>query len=144
MIQAINLGPDPASDVVISDVIPAAVTFVSASPSPGGACTLAATLPAQLRCIWSDLTAVGPAGVRSVRVVVTVPAGTPGGTSILNTATVASVSIDPAPENNSASDLTTVYVGGPSADIEVQRSWSSAQNRAVGWPSRWASRSRSG
>ena len=46
---------------------------------------------------------------------------TPRGTSILNTATVASVSIDPAPENNSAFALTTVYVGGPSADIEVQK-----------------------
>ncbi len=33
-----NLGPDEASDVLITDTIPAEVTFVSASPSPGGIC----------------------------------------------------------------------------------------------------------
>ena len=125
---ATNLGPDEASAVSIADTIPAEVSFVSASPSPGGVCDVTrAALGGSVSCVWSGLTAVGPDSARSVRLVVRVPSGTPGGTSILNTAQVTSASSDPAMENNSASALTTVFDRlSPSADIEVQKTLSVA------------------
>jgi uncharacterized repeat protein (TIGR01451 family) len=120
---ATNMGPDEASDVSITDTIPSVVAFVSASPSPGGLCTeTRSALGGSVSCVWPDLTAPGPDGARSVRLVVRVPNGTAEGTSILNTAQVTSASSDPAAGNNSASALTTVFSGGSSsADIEVQK-----------------------
>ncbi len=80
-----------------------------------------------MRCLWPDLTAVGPEEAHSVRLVVRVPSGTADGTIILNTAQVSSASADTSPENNSASAATTVFAAASSsADIEVQKTMSVA------------------
>jgi uncharacterized repeat protein (TIGR01451 family) len=122
VLAATNLGPEKAGDVTIQDATPAGTVFVSVSPSPGGSCTTpAAGTAGTVICVWSDATAMGPAGERSFRLVVRVAADAVNGTSVLNTGGVTTTSFDPALENNSASALTNVYVGGPSADIEVQK-----------------------
>ena len=136
VLVATNLGPDPAGDVSIVDVLATTVAFVSASPSPGGACvTPTSATGGSVRCDWPEVTPVGAEGERSVRIVVRVPAGTPEGTVILNTASVSTTSIDSIVENNSASAVTTVYSGGTSADIEVLKTLAGGSNLvAIGQP----------
>jgi uncharacterized repeat protein (TIGR01451 family) len=121
VLVATNLGPDEASDVAIEDATPPGTIFVSASPSPGGACTAPTPARPTVRCVWPALTAVGPDAARRVTLVVRVAANAANGTRILNTGEVTTPTTDSTPENNSAFALTNVYVGGPSADIEVQK-----------------------
>jgi uncharacterized repeat protein (TIGR01451 family) len=119
VLAATNLGPDEAGDVTIRDATPPGTVFVSASPRPGGSCTTPALNGTGLvTCTWTDSTAV--LGARSLILVVRVAADAANGTRILNTGEVTEAT-DSTLENNSASALTTVYVGGPSADIEVQK-----------------------
>ena len=132
VIVATNLGPDGAGDVSMVDVIPTTVAFVSASPSPGGACvTPASVTGGSISCGWPEATPVGAEGERSVRIVVRVPAGTPEGTIILNTASVTTTSSDSIVENNSASAVTTVDARGASADIEVLKTLAGGSNQVV-------------
>ena len=58
-VVATNEGPDSAGNVTITDAIPAGAMFVSASPSPGGACSSTrSSSGGSVRCVWLDLTAV--------------------------------------------------------------------------------------
>ncbi len=82
---ATNLGPSIASNVTISDPLPPETTFVSASPSTGGAC---ATPPVgaggTVSCTWGGVTSVGT--VRSLTLAVNVPLTVADGSTITNTA----------------------------------------------------------
>ena len=57
-----------------------------------------------------------PGGTASVTLTVAVPAATPAGTTITNTASVAATETDPTPSNNSSSATTTVDT---SADVAI-------------------------
>ena len=83
-----NNGPDTASGVTLTDVLPAGVTFMSATPSQGS-CSGTTTVTCSLGAILSGLTATG---------------------SLSNTASVAGNEYDPVPANNAATALTTVFV----------------------------------
>ena len=101
-----NNGPDAAGAVVVSDTLPASVTFVSAIATQG-ACVHAAGL------VTCNLGALGNGAGASVAVVV-VPT-VPG--NIDNTATVTADVTDPNPADNTDSEATTV--SGGAADLAI-------------------------
>jgi uncharacterized repeat protein (TIGR01451 family) len=93
-----NAGPNDAPNVKVVDILPAGVTFVSATPSQG-MCSQAAGV---VTCLLGLLPAGAPAA--TVKIVVT---PTQSG-KITNTARVTSRVADPNGANNSASVETTV------------------------------------
>jgi uncharacterized repeat protein (TIGR01451 family) len=103
-----NDGPGGATSVQVTDVLPAGLTFVSATPSVG---TYAGATG-----VWS-VGDVGPGASRTLQVV----AQMTGTSAVTNTATISGVDqFDPNPANNSAS----VTVGGVSqpADLAIGNS----------------------
>ena len=104
-----NNGPANATNVVVTDVLPAGVTLVSATPSQGAACTGTTTVS----CALGGL-AIGA----QATVAVTVSVSTPG--VIVNSASVAASEPDPNPSNNTATEPTTI--GNPTdADLRVAK-----------------------
>ncbi len=102
-----NGGPNSATNVALTDTLPAGVTFVSVSPS-GPVCTQAAGT------VTCDLGSLVSGGSVTVTIVVT---PTASGT-LDNSASVTATETDPAPGNNSATASTTV---NPSADLSVTK-----------------------
>jgi uncharacterized repeat protein (TIGR01451 family)/CSLREA domain-containing protein len=100
-----NAGPTRADAVELIDLLPAAVTLVTASSSRG-ACTSGPTLACDFGTLDNGATA-------TVTVVV---APTEGGT-IANTASVSAITYDPAAGNNSASVETPVTA----ADLSITK-----------------------
>jgi uncharacterized repeat protein (TIGR01451 family)/CSLREA domain-containing protein len=90
-----NLGPDEAVDVVIEDMLPAGLLFVSATPSAGGVCTTPApgTESGTVTCTFA-----GPTGVGEMRTVTLDTATTDATTVGPNTATASSATGDPVPD----------------------------------------------
>ncbi len=103
-----NTGPSDAQGVNITLPLPAGTTFVSATPSAGGACAGTTTVT----CTWAGVTAA--AGVRTATIVVAVSASQTADLSA--TATAASSTTDPTPGNNTATATTVVQV---QADLSV-------------------------
>jgi uncharacterized repeat protein (TIGR01451 family) len=93
-----NQGPDTATSVTVTDVLPAGTSFFSASSSQG-MCTGTTTVTCALGTLNTD-------AVAQVTLVVNVAPGTAG--PILNTATVAATEPDPVSGNNTAQASTTV------------------------------------
>ena len=91
-----DAGPSAATNVVVTDTLPASVGFVSATPSQGS-CSGTAT-------VSCDLGTMNAASIATVTIVVTPTA--PG--TLDNTATVSATEPDPSPANNSAATTTTV------------------------------------
>ncbi len=102
-----NNGPQAATNVSVSDTLPAGVTFVSVTtpvgwtattPPVGGTGTVTWTNPSF--------------GLATTAFVITVQvgAGVPHGTIITDTATASATSADPVPGNNSATTTSTVVV----------------------------------
>jgi uncharacterized repeat protein (TIGR01451 family) len=96
-LTAINHGPDTASAVVVTDNLPAGVSFVSCT-APGGTCNGSGNA----RTISYGSLAVGV--TQTITLVTTKAAGT---SVITNIATIASNTTDPAPGNNTASHVLT-------------------------------------
>ncbi len=94
---AVNRGPGLATDVVIDGMIPTGTTFVSATPSAGGVCTVTNGM---LDCRWPGFTAAGPAGDRTVTLVLQANAGAPGGSVIWSWFMSGAGSAEPYPSNN--------------------------------------------
>jgi len=104
-----NNGPGAASSVVMTDVLPAGTTFVSATPSQGS-CSGASTVSCSLGTLANG-------GSAMISLVVKAPS-TPGAVS--NTATVTATEADPNPANNSSTaTITTV----DPASIPVTSAW---------------------
>lgn len=98
-----NAGPSTATNVQITDVLPAELAFVSA---PG--CSYAA-ISHTVTCSVGSV-AVGPGPIRTVLTTIN-PAATG---SVTNTASVSSAAIDPDSTNNAATALVALT---PSADL---------------------------
>lgn len=97
-----NGGPSPATNVVVTDELPAAVTFTTATPSQGN-CG-----PAQNGVLTCTLGTVASGGSATVTVVVGVPSATPDGTVLANQATVRGDEPDPDNSDNLATVSVTV------------------------------------
>lgn len=94
-----NSGPSPATGVVVSDTLPAGVTFVSVT---GTGCSQTG---GTVTCNTGTLTAA-PAAGSSATIAIAVQAGSPA--NVTNTATVTSSVSDPNSANNTSSATTTI------------------------------------
>ena len=104
-----NSGPSPATGVVVTDALPAGLTFVSATPSQG---TYADATGA-----WTigTLSETGPAATATLTIVATVTA--PG--ALVNTATITQqTEVDPNAANNS---LSVTLNAAESANLRVTK-----------------------
>jgi len=106
-----NAGPNTATAVVLSDVIPANTTFFSSFVNAGA--LICASAGGTFQCTLASLPASGTA---QVTLTVNVNPGTTG--SISNTATVSAATSDPDGTNNSASATTAVL---SDADLSVTK-----------------------
>jgi uncharacterized repeat protein (TIGR01451 family) len=113
-----STGPDAAANVSLTDALPPGTTFVSFT-APGGWIT---TTPAVggTGTVTATNTSLASGASASFTLVVNVNAGTPVGTTISNTATVASATADPTPGNNAATSTGTVGAA-LQADVGVSK-----------------------
>lgn len=114
-ITATNNATIPALQVQVQDNIPAGTTFVSLASPAGFSCITPAVGGTGLVSCTRNFTV--PGDVMVFTLVVAVPANTPDGTIISNTATVSSADPDPNP-NNSATATTTVITR---ADLAITK-----------------------
>jgi uncharacterized repeat protein (TIGR01451 family) len=102
----VNHGPDDARGVLLSESMPAGLTFHSA----GAPCA------AGFDCVLGNL----PAGARAVvEATYTIPAGYSGPSVVVNTASVTGSTTDPVAGNNSDSASTTLV--GSAADLALKK-----------------------
>jgi len=107
-----NLGPLTASNVTVTDPIPAGTTFVSASSSQGGC--------SGTTIVTCNLGAIANGGSATITLVVQAPNGP---SSLTNTASVTNTpEPDPVATNNAASAPTQV-TGGVAAQVPTLSSW---------------------
>jgi len=109
-----NAGPDAAVNVMVTDVMPGGVTFVSATPSAGSCSYTVVTLS----CALGNLASGG-----SATIAVTATANEAG--EIGNTAVVSNDVTDPNENNNQAIESTTINEppppGDPMADLVITK-----------------------
>ena len=117
LVNVANLGPDPAvGPIVVTDTLPSGVTAAGSATGTGWSCTLPdADAGNTFTCMHSGPVAF-PGTLPQITVPVTVPADTPDGTALTNTATVEARTFDPVPGNNTSTSPVTVDT---EADIEV-------------------------
>lgn len=106
-----NAGPQTASNVEVTDILPAGATFVSATPSQGGPCT--GTGP-----VVCNLGAIAAGGSATITLVITPPQS---GSTFTNTASVVNLGteVDPTPGNNAGTSFTAIS----SSDIPTLSEW---------------------
>jgi uncharacterized repeat protein (TIGR01451 family) len=100
-----NAGPSTASSLVVTDSLPASVTFVSAVPS--------ATTNASNQVIWSSLGNLTSGASTTLTLIVTAPASG----VLSNSVTAGSPTGDPTPTNNVGGPVITTI--NESADVSV-------------------------
>ncbi|MEA2563858.1 MAG: uncharacterized protein QOH06_5362 [Acidobacteriota bacterium] len=104
-ITVVNGGPGDAADVLLSDPLPAGVTFQSLAEPAGWSClTPAVGGTGDVTCTAATLAP----GNTVFTLVVHVDPSLPTGTLLLNSAVVSSPTPDPTPENGNATSFTTV------------------------------------
>lgn len=101
-ITVTNNGPGTAQSVVVTDNLPASVTFVSCSATDGGTCGGTGN---NRTISFSSLASGSSASITLIA-----NANGAGGTIIVNTVTATSATLDPVPANNSATANTNVQV----------------------------------
>jgi uncharacterized repeat protein (TIGR01451 family) len=106
-ITVTNEGPSEATNVVVTDQVPANTTFASATASTGSSVTApSAGGTGTVRATWAGPIAAGEQV--TLTIVVSVNDGVPDQTTISNTASVTSDSTDLNTANNQATATTTV------------------------------------
>lgn len=100
-----NLGPSRATNVVVTDTLPASVVYVSGTASQGSCAQAAAVITCNLGSLASGASATITIRVRADSV-----------GSLSNSASVTGTESDPNAANNSSTITTTV---APSADLQV-------------------------
>lgn len=97
-----NNGPATATGVVVTDQLPAGVTFLSASFNHGGTQRSCAHAAGVVTCNIGDLPS-GDTGKATIRTLAPLTRG-----KVTNTATIMSAATDPIPANNTAQETTTI------------------------------------
>ena len=92
-----NLGPDTAGGVIVTDLLPAGITFQSATPDVGSCGQISGTVTCNLGSLDSGA---------FVTITIVVEPQAPG--TLNNSASISSSTADPNPENNSALATTSV------------------------------------
>jgi len=118
-IEVINGGPDQAGNATMTDTLPAGVTFVSFTQDSGPTWTCGTPNPGGTGSVTCTNATLNAGTDSTFTLVVHLNPGTPAGTAISNTATVADP-IDPNEENNSST--ATTFTPTTSADLEVTKS----------------------
>src|SRR6266567_4122542 len=103
-ISVTNLGPNPASDVMLADVLPPGLSFVSATSSVGNCTNNSGTVVCNLGTFTNG-----------ARATVTLVVNTTAPGTITNTAVASSRAADPQQTNNSAANATAVVPPYPIA-----------------------------
>jgi uncharacterized repeat protein (TIGR01451 family)/CSLREA domain-containing protein len=111
-ITATNNGPNGATNVKVTDVLPAGTTFVSAQPSQGS-CIGTTTVTCTLGALNN-----GSSGTVSLTIKMPASSG-----PISNTATVTATENDPVPANNSSSAPTNVTGGASPSGVPAMSGW---------------------
>jgi uncharacterized repeat protein (TIGR01451 family) len=124
-IDVTNTGPSPAFNVSLTDATPANTTFASIAFPAGWNCT--APAPAAAGTITCTIPRLDPNTPSSFTLTLHVAASAPNGSSIANTATVASTS-DSTPLNNSATSTATVVA---TSDVQVTKNGPAAAGSAT-------------
>jgi uncharacterized repeat protein (TIGR01451 family) len=110
VLDVVNHGPDTATNVAVSDTVPAAFQIVTVTPTGGLACT---NTTSKVDCSAATMTNGATAKVTiQVRVVATAAAG-----AVTNTATVSSDTPDPTAPNNSDTASVTVTQAASGAPV---------------------------
>lgn len=102
-VTATNAGPSDASTVTLTETVPAGMTFVSANQTTGPTFNCSGTGP-----IVCTIATFASGATATFQFTFNVPLGTPAGTQTSNTVTIGSPTLDPNPNNNTASVTTTV------------------------------------
>jgi large repetitive protein len=106
-----NAGPNAASSTVVTDKLPAGVTFVSATPASAN-CTFAAPT---VTCALGTL----PVGAGPIITISTTADATlASGSTLSNTATISSATLDQSPGDNSSAVSTSIVT---KADVQVTK-----------------------
>ncbi|WP_281330023.1 DUF11 domain-containing protein [Polyangium sp. 6x1] len=109
-----NAGPSMAGGVLITDTLPAGTSFVSGEDGNGATvCTLL-----QNGDVVCDLGSIAPGASKTVFITALVSPSVPDGTLLTNTAVVSSVTADPDPIDNTATETTLVET---SADLWIDQ-----------------------
>ena len=110
-----NIGPSVASAVTLTDALPDGLLVLPNGVSSNGGRCAANPAGSRVDCAFDAL----PVGAgRTVVVRALIPAGTPDGTSLTNTATLGSPTADPTPDDRTASAISTVTAA---ADLSVSK-----------------------
>lgn len=127
VIPFVNAGANPATNIVITDTLPAELTFVSQSATPG------VVFAGQSgRTLTWNLAALASQGTGSITVNVTVAAGQTSGTEITNSAGISSTpsEAETTLHNNIATQ--TMLVTAVEADLTVFTNWPQASGTLPG------------
>jgi len=117
-ITVTNSGTSDAQNVVLSDVVPANTTFVSFVQDSGPPAMLDTPAVGGTGTVTASIPTLAAGASATFTFVVHVAAGTLQGSTITNTADVASGTTDPTPGNNSAVETTAVIA---EADLAVAK-----------------------
>ncbi len=111
-----NGGPSDASNVTLTDALPANTTFVSATQDSGPTFNCTTPAPGATGTITCTIDPLAVGGLAAFTFVLNVAPSATG--SVENTATVSSSAADPTPANNSATETTPL---APDADLSVTK-----------------------
>jgi len=107
-----NDGPGQAQNVKLTDALPDHTTFIAFTQTGGPAFALTAPPVGSTGTATATIAVLPSAASASFELMVEVDANTPEGSVLVNRATVASDTLDPASINNSATTTTRVHAVG--------------------------------
>lgn len=116
ILQVTNFGPSDAQPAAVRDALPAGLELVSVIASRGGCSRSLRTVDCALGTLLAGQSGTAGSSATVTVVAQVLPDADPG--SLSNTASVASLSTDPAPGNNSATAPLTVTA---SADLSIRK-----------------------
>jgi uncharacterized repeat protein (TIGR01451 family) len=119
-IELTNAGPEPATNVVVTDPIPANTRFKELGATPAGWTAAAPTPGSTTGNVTFSKASVAPGDTVSFQIVVTASRSAGAGAAIVNTASVTSATSDPNTADNTAT-ITTPFIQQLLADLVIAK-----------------------